>query len=432
MDNGDAAHLLRRAGFGATAAQLDEFASLSRSDAVERVLSTAGAPAVGPAPPVTDDDMLKYPQFVELFHDAYRRMATSPAPIVEKMALFWHNHFTTSLEKTYAPRMIHAQHVQWRELALGNFRDFAQAMAINPAMLDYLDNRWSTKWGPNQNFARELLELFLLGAGNYTEADIETASYAWTGHSIADDDETYMFRADWHDDTPRTFFGETRAWNGPEIIDKVFDTKPDVIATFVTRKLWSFFAAPNPDAAIVNDLAGTFTSSGWDVAPVMRAIFGRDEFYTDAVKQGLVRQPAEYLATVIRGLGVEPATINPEWYQEGLGQTLFNPPDVSGWKQNAYWVSSATVGAKARMAQSVHWMLGEAGATNPIAALATLEPTEAVDRAIALFTADLRSAAHRDAMVAWLTDVKARPEEEWTIVPFLTTLTLMLPELQLA
>jgi uncharacterized protein (DUF1800 family) len=432
MEKTDAAHLLRRAGFGGTAAQVDELAALSRSDAVERVLSTSGSPGVGPKPGVVDDDMLKYPQFVELFHDTFQRMAASPAPIVEKMALFWHGHFTTSLEKTYDPRKIYDQHVLWRQYALGNFRDFAQAMALNPAMLDYLDNRYSTQWGPNQNFARELMELFLLGVGNYTEADVETASYAWTGHSVADDDETYQFRTEWHDETARTFFGEAKVWDGPDMIDKIFDTRADVVAPFVARKMWSYFAYPNPDASIVADLAGTFTSSGWDIAAVMRAIFSRDEFYGDSAKQGLVRQPAEYLASVIRGLGVESAVIHPEWYQDGLGQTLFNPPDVSGWKQNNYWVSSATLGTKARMAQSVHWMLGEASVTNPIAALAALEPADAVDQAIALFTPDLRSTAHRDAMVAWLTDVKSRPEEEWTIVPFLTTLTLMLPELQLA
>ncbi len=432
MEISDAAHLLRRAGFGGTTARVDELAALSRGDAVERVLSTDGAAAVGPAPAVVDDDMLKYPQFVELFNDTYRRMATSPAPIVDKMALFWHGHFTTSLEKTYDPRKIHAQHVLWRQYALGNFREFAQAMAINPAMLDYLDNRYSTQWGPNQNFARELMELFLLGVGNYTEADVETASYAWTGHSVADDDETYLFRSEWHDETARTLFGETKVWDGPDMIDTIFDTRADIVAPFVVRKMWSYFAYPNPDATIVADLAGTFTSSGWDIAAVMRAIFNRDEFYTDTAKQGLVRQPAEYLAAIVRGLGVDAAVIHPEWYQEALGQTLFNPPDVSGWKQNAYWVSSATAGAKARMAQSVNWELEQAGVTNPIAALATLDAAEAVDQAIALFTPDLRSTAHRDAMVVWLTDVKSRPDEEWTIVPFLTALTLMLPELQLA
>jgi uncharacterized protein (DUF1800 family) len=432
METNDAAHLLRRAGFEGTSAQVDELVALSRADAVERVLDTAGAPEVGPVPPKVNDDMLKYPQFVELFHDAYRRMATSPAPIVEKMALFWHGHFTTSLEKTYDPRKIHAQHVLWRQYALGNFREFAQAMAINPAMLDYLDNRYSGKWGPNQNFARELMELFLLGVGNYTEADVETASYAWTGHSVADDDDTYLFRADWHDTTARPFFGQTKVWDGPDVIDTIFDTRAVVVARFIAKKLWSYFAYPNPEPTVVDSLALMFVYSGWDIASVMRLMFNRDEFYSATAKQGLVRQPAEYLATVIRGLGVDPSVIHPEWYQDGLGQTLFNPPDVSGWRQNIYWVSSATVGTKAQMAKDISWNLQQAGMTNPIAALAELDPAEAVDRTIALFTPNLRSTAHRDAIVAWLTDVKTRPDEAWTIVPFLTTLTLMLPELQLA
>jgi uncharacterized protein (DUF1800 family) len=432
MEPSDAAHLLRRAGFGGTQAQVNAFAALSRAEAVKRVLSTSGAPAVGPIPPKVNDDALKYPQFVALFDDTYRRMATSPAPIVEKMALFWHGHFTTSFEKTYDPRKIHTQHVLWRRYALGNFRQFAQAMAINPAMLDYLDNRWSSKSGPNQNFARELMELFLLGVGNYTEDDVETASYAWTGHSIADDDETYLFRPDWHDDTPRPFFGETKAWNGPALIDKIFDARPDVVARYIAKKVWSYFAYPNPSQAIIDALAYAFAYSGWNISSMLRLMFNSNEFYSTTAKQGLVRQPAEYVATVVRGLGVDPSVIHPEWYQEGLGQTLFNPPDVSGWRQNIYWVSSATIGTKAQMAKDISWNLEQAGRTNPIAALATLAPAEAVDRAIALFTPDLRSKAHRDAIVAWLTDVKSRPDEAWTIIPFLTTMTLMLPELQLA
>jgi uncharacterized protein (DUF1800 family) len=429
MEASDAAHLLRRAGFGGTAAQVAELAGLSRAKAVARVLNTRGAPEVGPAPPKVDDTQ-KYPQFVELFHDTYRRMATSPAPIVEKMALFWHGHFTTSFEKTYDPRKIRAQHVLWRRYALGNLREFAQAMAIDPAMLDYLDNRYSGKWGPNQNFARELMELFLLGVGNYTEDDVETASYAWTGHSVADDDDTYLFRADWHDTTARTFFGETKVWDGPDIINKIFDTRAAVVARFIAKKLWSYFAYPNPEQNIVDALAYALAYSGWNIKAAMGVMFNSDQFYSTAAKQGLVLQPAEYLATVIRGLGVDPAVLHPEWYQDGLGQTLFNPPDVSGWRQNIYWISSATLGTKAQMAKDVAWNLQQAGLTNPIAAFAQLEPVEAVNRAIALFTPNLRSTAHRDAIVAWLVDVKSRPDEAWTIVPFLTTLTLMLPELQ--
>jgi uncharacterized protein (DUF1800 family) len=432
MERKDAAHLLRRTGYAVTTAEIDSFAALSVNDAVSRVLDVSSATPLGPKPAPVDTDDPKYRQFVELFHDWYRRMANSPAPFIEKMTMFWHNHFTTSFEKTYSPRMIYAQHSLYHDNALGNFRDFAQKMAIEPAMLDYLDSRWSTKWGPNQNFARELLELFLLGVGNYTEADIESASAAWTGYSIADDDETYLYRAEWHEEAATTFFGETKSWTGPGIIDKVFDTKPDVIAAFIARKLFSFLAYPSPEQAIVDELAAGFRNSGWDINELARAILLHPAFYSDTAKTGLVRMPADYFATVVRGLGVDPAVIKPEWYQEGLGQVLWNPPDVSGWKQNRYWISSATAGGKAEMAKSINYLLEQGGVTNPFVALAELEPAAAVDGAIALFTGELRSTAHRDTMVAWLTDAKSRQGEEWTIARYLTTLTLMLPELQLA
>jgi uncharacterized protein (DUF1800 family) len=431
MEPIDAAHLLRRAGFGGTSADIELLTPLSRAEAVERLLDVSAATPVGPAPPRTNDD-LKYEQFVNLWNDWYQRMATTPAPLVEKMSLFWHNHFTTSLEKTYDPPFIHAQHELYWTNALGNFRTFAQAMAIEPAMLDYLDNRWSNKYGPNQNFARELMELFVLGVGNYSEDDVQAAAQAWTGHSINDEETAYLFRADWHDDSDKTFFGETKNWDGPDIIDKIFDSKPEVVAAFVTRKLWSFFAFPNPPRAIVDELSSTFRSNDWSIAAVVRTILNHDQFYSDAAKQGLVRTPAEYLAVAIRGLGGNAAALRPEWYQDALGQTLYNPPDVSGWKQNRYWISSATAGGKAEFARSAHWLLEQAGIANPVAQFKDLEPAEAVAKTLALFSVDIRSDAHRTAMVDWLTEVKSLPDEEWTIVPFLTTLALMLPELQLA
>ncbi len=432
MERSEAAHLLRRAGFGGTASTVDEYAALSRDDAVTRLLDRSSATGIGPKPDVLPNDDGKYDQFVTMFHDWFGRMAYTGAPLVEKMTLFWHNHFTTSLEKTYAPRLIHAQHTLYWNNALGNFRTLAQAMAVEPAMLDYLDNRYSNKYGPNQNFARELMELFVLGVGNYSEDDVAAASKAWTGHSVADDDDTYEFRADWHDETESTFFGETRVWDGPQIIDKIFDSKPDVVAKFVSKKLWSFFAYPNPEQTLVDSLASTLINSGWEVAPVLRQIFTSDQFFSAQAMQGLVRMPCEYFATVIRGLGVDASVLKPQWYQEGMGQVLWNPPDVSGWKQNNYWVSSATAGGRAELARSAPWLLEQAGVANPLAGLVTLPPAEAVDKALALFVPEVRSAAHRDVLVSWLTDVQSRPEEEWTLVPFLTSLTLMLPELQLA
>ena len=318
----DVAHLLRRAGFGGTAPQVAALAGQADTAVVDAVLNTAAnppeaRPAILDAVGANEERWLRLVSIRQNWHD---RMANTPTPIVEKMTLFWHGHFTTSSDAVYRPNALWQQLTYYRANALGNFRTLAKGMAIQPAMLMYLNNDENRKKSPNQNFARELLELFLLGVGHYTEGDVIAAAAAWTGHTLANDDyemdtASYAFRADWHDTADKTFFGITRNWDGPQIIDEVIDnaTSRPLMARFIVSKLWAFFAGAAPAAGVIDALVAVFVANNFEIKPVLRAMFLRTEFYSAEVKAGLVRTPVEYFTAVMRATSMAAADIHPEW-----------------------------------------------------------------------------------------------------------------------
>ena len=231
----DVGHLLRRAGFGG--ADIGGGVPLRRCRRGTRWSTGCSTPP--PSPPDTvpakvDDRVDQwYPPWVAGVQYWMDRMATSPTPIVEKMALFWHGLFTSSVDKMY-PRLVFKQIKTYRRLALGDLHELAQAMAIDPAMLLYLDNETNVAGRPNENFARELMELFLLGRANYAEADVAPMARAWTGHGYNSTTETYRWNATKHDGGAKTIFGITRNWDGPETItEMVRGSKQAVCARFI-------------------------------------------------------------------------------------------------------------------------------------------------------------------------------------------------------
>ena len=252
----DVGHLLRRAGFGAPTPAVESlFAEPSWDAVVDRVLDTSASPA-DTVPAEVDDRVDQwYPPWVAGVQYWMDRMATSPTPIVEKMALFWHGLFTSSVDKMY-PRLVFKQIKTYRRLALGDLHELAQAMALDPAMLLYLDNESNVAGRPNENFARELMELFLLGRANYAEADVAPMARAWTGHGYNSTTETYTWNATKHDGGAKTIFGITRNWDGPETItEMVRGSKQAVCARFIAGKVWAFLAGPAPAPATL-DAAG--------------------------------------------------------------------------------------------------------------------------------------------------------------------------------
>jgi uncharacterized protein (DUF1800 family) len=286
---------------------------------------------------------------------------STPAPIVERMAMFWHNHFATSGEKAYDSRALYEQNALFRREGLGNFRTLVQTMALQPAMLMYLDNETNSKDAPNQNFARELMELFMVGVGNYTEADVITSAAAWSGHGLDYDENWrhpwYVFH-DWdHDTEVRTFLGKTQVWDGPDIIDWLLDNPATgaAAARFIVTKLWTWLAYPKPETAVVDALAALFSGGNWEIGPVVQAMFLRDEFWSAKAKNGLVRTPVEYTVAAAKSIGLTADQVHPDWSWDGMGQEPFYPPNVSGWRVNDYWISTSALAARARYAQSCTW-----------------------------------------------------------------------------
>ena len=289
-------------------------------------------------------------------------MATTTTPLQEKLTLFWHGHFATANDKVDDPRLMYLQNALFRSMAAGNFRDLVQQMSLQPAMLIWLDNDPNTKGHPNENFARELMELFVLGVGNYTQDDVVASARAWTGHNTLDSDRTqYHFYPNRHDTGLKTFMGVTQNWDGPDIINFMLRddaTRKGIAARFIAKKMWSFFAYPGPDDTIVTTLADAFVAADLSIAALVRAIFNHPAFLSPAAKQGLVRSPAEWVVTCMRGVGISAVNANPQWWMEDMGQALFEPPNVSGWRPNGYWLTTSRIWARVNWTRYIIWKNG--------------------------------------------------------------------------
>lgn len=430
ISSADAAHLLRRAGFGGTATEVANLATLTRAQAVAKVLDMSAAPADVPPSTIGSSATSDYQQWIDLVRWQFDRCATTTTPLSEKMTLFWSNHFVSAFNKVGDASFIYRQNAFYRANAFGDFRLLAQGMAVQPAMLDYLDNRYSTKWGPNQNFARELMELFLLGVGNYSEDDVVAAAAAWTGHSI-DAADNYVFKPTQHDTEARRFLDRTAVWDGPQIIDEILTTRRSTVARFIVGKLWTFFAYPNPQDAIVTALADIFIANNLNIRKLVEAMFLRDEFYSDQAMNGLVRTPIEFIVAIMRAVGLNAAELHPEWFAGDLGQEPFSPPDVSGWKWNEYWISTNFAAAKANFAQFVSWRLADQ--TPPIELFPNaraMTPAELVARLEQLFSVTLKTVT-RNAVTNWVLRQRAQGNDWWEPVN-LTVLSMLVPELQMA
>jgi uncharacterized protein (DUF1800 family) len=445
-DYSDARHLYRRAGFGATDT---EIATLHQLPLDARVNFFVDATA----PDDPFDNILEPSQWEgekRVILNWYERMTTTSAPLHEKMTIFWHNHFVSSLDKMFPANWMYDQFRLYRQNALGNVRTLAQAMALTPAMLDYLDNRDNTNAGQQQNFARELMELFTLGVGNYTETDVDEVARAWTGHGIDPVTGAYKFTRDLHDDGEKTIFGITGNFNGPDVINMIFDhpDKRQIAAQFLTKKLWSYFAYPNPADVIIVPLAQVLMDAEWEVKPLLRAIFAHPDFYSAAAKNGLVRTPVEFVVAVLKSLR---PTIN--WFSAGfglvglpaflyaygnlrcdvaaanMGMGLFHPPDVSGWKANSYWLGTSAVGERAEFARAANEAVRK-DLTHPLSGNASLSPNAVIDLVESALGLAF-GAESRAVLVAFAAENRAT-STAGTDDPHLFTLAALTPEFQLA
>lgn len=288
-------------------------------------------------------------QLVQVNADWVRRMADpQSSALLERMTLFWHGHFACRLRGGH----LAAQQINTiQRYALGNFKDLLLGIARDPAMIRYLNNQQNRKEQPNENFARELMELFTLGRGQYTEADIKAAARAFTGWSSTLQGG-FVFRQTWHDYGQKTFFGKTGNWDGEDIIDMILE-KP-ATAEFITRKIYRYFVHSNTNEPRVQLLAKAFYQSNYDIAFLMRTIFSSDWFYATENQGRKIKAPVELVVGMIKQLGLQfEQDIALLFLQRALGQQLFNPPNVAGWPGGKNWIDNASLMLRLNLAQSI-------------------------------------------------------------------------------
>jgi len=434
VDSVQLAHLLRRTEYVARPARLAALSpvDITRENAVDDILNITAAVTI---PTYIDHDIegQGYQQWMYAVQWWMNRMVDSPKPMQEKMTWFWHGHFCSSWDKVNSAWAMLNQNKLFRDSAFGNFRALTHAMAIQPAMLFYLDNLDNVKSSPNQNFARELMELFTIGVvdangtPNYTEDDVTAAARAWTGHGINWDTYEYKFWSGEHDTALKTFMGVSRNWDGPDIINYLLQessAKKLQACKYLTEKLWENFAYQAPAQALVDELAQVLFDNDMSIKPWVKAMLMHDEFYTTTAMQGLVKSPVDYIVSLFHYTGYRSADMNPQWYTDGMGQEPFGPPNVAGWKTNAYWVNTSVFGSRAEFARGATWRLRQ---NNGNAVASGRTPTQAVDFVAQMFGLDL-SAVTRNALIGYLN----QEDNGWWDSTNLLTMAMMTPEFHVA
>jgi uncharacterized protein (DUF1800 family) len=261
------------------------------------------------------------------------------------MTLFWHNHFVSSQQKVRSPQLMYRQNVLLRRHAFGNFTALLHAVARDPAMVIYLDSASNRKGQPNENFAREVMELFTLGEGHYTERDIKEAARAFTGWGVDPDRGEFVFRRIAHDDGVKTVLGRRGNLDGDAVLG-ILLAQPQT-AELIVAKLWREFVAPDPDPGEVRRIAQVFRESGYEIRPALRALLTSDSFYEPGNRAVLIKSPVELVVGTLRQFSF--ATGEPLPFALGvavLGQSLFSPPNVKGWPGGEMWINSTTLLAR--------------------------------------------------------------------------------------
>jgi uncharacterized protein (DUF1800 family) len=290
-----------------------------------------------------------------------QRMAKGPRPLQEKLTLFWHGHFATSAIKVREAFFMWRQIDTFRRLGSGDWLTLLRAVATDPAMLVWLDQAQSRQLHPNENFARECMELFTLGEGHYTEKDVTEAARAMTGWSLDRIKEEYLYRPMTHDNGVKTVLGQTGRWKGEDVLE-IIVAQPQA-DRFIAGKLWKFFVSDDCGPALLEALAGVFRSNGRHFKPLLRAMFRSEEFYAASVVGAQVKSPVQWLVGTIRLLErpMPPPIVSTEMIKT-LGQDLLLPPNVKGWDGGLSWITTNTLLARYNQAASLIMGQGELGA----------------------------------------------------------------------
>ena len=362
MPQEEARHLLTRTGFGTSYDELSRYSKLSYEQAVEQLLDNVNMELIAQPPawlhkPISLNGK-KMKQMLPEQKKAIRKkrkmqelelkgwwvaeMANTESPLTEKMVLFWHNHLTSSLKKVKQPVLLYRQNELFRKHALGNYKELIHAISKDPAMLGYLDNFKSSKKSPNENFARELLELFTLGEGSCSEQDVKQAARAFTGWSIDRKTGEYLFRKGRHDFGEKIFLGKQGKFDGDDIIEIIFQ-QPEV-ATLLVNKLWIEFVSETPNNAEIQRLANKFRANNFEMKPLMRELLLSESFRNPTNYARLIKSPLDYIVGTLRMLEIPIKDGRAAAFASAhLGQNLFDPPNVKGWSGGREWITSSSL-----------------------------------------------------------------------------------------
>lgn len=363
------AHVLRRFGLGSSEAELAYYLQGGLEAAIDRLIGYEAIDEGYSASP--DLFVAKRGKVPAKALEAWwaNRLIATQRPLQEKMTLFWHNHFATSMDKVKQPGVMWVQNNTFRANATGNFRTLLHAVSKDPAMIEWLDTQTDKKGDLNENFAREVMELFTLGIGNYSESDIRPGAKCYTGWAYrrdrtADQEMPYaefLFRPALHDDSVKTFLGQTGNFDGDQALDILCDRRDT--ALFIVNKLWSMMAYEHPEQSVVDHLADTWRSENLEIKPLLKTIMTMPEFYSSKAERAIYKNPVDFSISTARQLGVgslltvEPnAAFAPPMMRligitsaaalKNQGMELFYPPNVSGWHQGHAWISSASLVAR--------------------------------------------------------------------------------------
>ena len=440
------AHLMRRAGFGASREELEQRAANGYEATVEELLNPESQPAIDRYELVRYQPWTWRPGTIQGMGSAewLHFMINTKRPLEEKMALFWHQIFATGVSKVDHYDEITRMVALFREKGMGNYKDLLLEVAKNPAMIYWLDNFENHADAVNENWGRELLELFSMGVGTYTEVDVREASRAFTGWTfeaklprgpIGRHDWQFQYLPEDHDEGEKSFLGETGNFNGEDIINIICEHP--ATATFIARHLYNFFVAdeaqvpawqvtPPKDEDAIDLLADAFVDSGCDMTAVLRVLFNSD-FFKNA-RYARLKSPAEVVAGTLRlvggfefpGPGLGEMARQPTY----MGQDLLNPPSVEGWHTGVEWINSGSlmrrINFTADMVSDVN-RPGIRSMINRMQAQGDLSPQAMVDNCLDLMgplevddatRQELVTHAETGGTISWATDADVNAAEE--------------------
>lgn len=417
-----AGHLLRRSGFGGSAADIDAAATSGMNAAVDRLihprpdslpLAPSGDLSFGP---MVDPAQRRNAYFLAISWWVDRMLQTR-SPLVERMVYFWHNHFTSAIGAGVTPAMMVVQNNLLRTHALGNFAELTHEVARDPAMLVYLNGNQNRKAHPNENFARELMELFTLGVGNYSEQDVRESARAFTGWTVDRTGEQARLVGRLHDDGVKTFLGRSGDLSGDDVIDTIM--RQPATTTFVARKFCRSFVYDDPEPELVDAVASRLRDSGYDVSALMNTLLRSNVFYSARAYRSLVKSPIDVVVGALRTVGVSKSTPRIIAAMASMNQIPMRPPNVAGWPGGSQWLNQGTILARLNFLNQLVSFHGDPGGMNAsggpadwIAGAKITDANSVLERVLALTVQGDATQEQRHSILAYLqTDSVGNPVE---------------------